>query len=254
MKTILISNRKGGSGKSTTAVNLAAQLVKKHSVLLIDFDTQGHAGVGVGGIKANVGTSIGVHEIFNGAALSSTLTFTQVENLILAPASGMFNPSKADDRSDVLKNCFANEKAFNLFEYCIIDTAPTYDILLKNGLEVADCVVIPVVPHELGVIAVDQMFSAIYQMSLSLGRRAPMAGILPVMYNPHIPEHKKNIQKIANRYGIEKLFLPIRNDLKLAIQFEKQKPLIRDEKRARGAQDYKTFVKALKKRMHEELI
>ncbi|NWF65941.1 MAG: ParA family protein [Campylobacterales bacterium] len=242
MKTILISNRKGGSGKSTTAVNLAVEFSKKHSTLLIDFDTQGHASIGVGlsSVEEN-----GSHSIFLNSTLSATFRPTICENLTLSPALEFFDVYEYSDISGILKNRFKKEKINDFFEYCIIDTAPTYDSLLKNALEVSDIVIIPVVPHYLGIVGVEQMFRAIYQMSLSVGKKPPKVFILPVMYNPHINEHKESLKKLIENFGEDKLFSPIGTDIHLATQFEYKTPSVLSNKRSKGSNDYKKFAQEL---------
>ena len=246
MITILISNRKGGSAKSTTAVNLATQLSKKNSVLLIDFDTQGHASFGVG---SNPVEEAGAHSIFEGKTLSESFRPTVMESLTISPALEFFDVYEYSELQGVLKNRFKKEQLKEFFDFCIIDTAPTYDTLLKNSLEVAECVVIPVVPHHLGVIGVGQMFRAIYQMSLSIGKKAPLIGILPVMYNPHIKEHKENLEKIEKAFGKDKIFSPIGVDINLTKQFETQIPVVISEKRTKGAENYKKFSDELREKL-----
>lgn len=246
MKTVVISNRKGGSAKSTTAVNLSAELAKKHSVLLIDFDTQGHASIGVGCAPVE---DCGIHSIFSGSSLSHSFKPTVLDNLTLSPALEFFDVYEFADLRGVLKNKFKREKIAEFFDYCIIDTPPTYDALLKNSLEVADAVVIPVVPHHLGVVGVSQMVRAIYQISTSVGKPLAEVGILPVMFNPHINEHKDSIEKLKKNYGEAKLFTPIGVDINLAKQFESQEPLVLAKKRSKGMKDYRKFAKELKKRL-----
>ena len=243
MKTVVISNRKGGSAKTTTSVNLSAQLaLDGYSVLLIDFDTQGHASIGVGsrGCDEN-----GAHSIFFGNTLSSTFMPTVLENLTLAPALEMFDVYEYADLRGVLKNRFKKERLSDFFDYCIIDTPPTYDAILKNSLEVADAVVIPVVPHHLGVVGVGQMIRAIYQMGIDGGNKIDIVKALPVMYNPHILEHKKAIDSIGNSFGKDKLFTPIGIDINLAKQFELKKPVVMADRRKKGAKDYKRFTQEL---------
>lgn len=246
MITILISNRKGGSGKSTTAVNLATELSKKYSVLLIDFDTQGHASIGVGSepVEEN-----GAHSIFEGKNISESFRPTVMENLTISPALEFFDVYEYSEISGVLKNRFKKEALKEFFDYCIIDTAPTYDMLLKNSLEVSDCVIIPVVPHHLGIVGVGQMFRAIYQMSLSVGKKAPLIGVLPVMYNPHISEHKENLLKIEKSFGKDKIFSPIGIDINLAKQFETKRPVVLSDKRIKGAENYKNFSVELQEKL-----
>ncbi len=246
MKTIVISNRKGGSAKTTTAVNLATELAKKHSVLLIDFDTQGHASIGVGSAPMDEG---GAHSIFFGHTLSENFVPTVLDNLTLAPAHALFDVYEYADLRGVLKSRFKNEKIADFFEYCIIDTAPTFDALLKNSLEVADVVVIPFVPHHLGVVAVGQMVRAVYQMSTQMGAEIEHVGILPVMYNPHINEHKEAVHKVETSFGKAKLFTPIGTDIKLAQQFESGEPIVLMDRRSKGMKDYKAFCTELLKRI-----
>lgn len=246
MKTIVISNRKGGSAKSTTAVNLASGLAKKGSVLLLDFDTQGHASIGVG---CEPSEELGVHSIFTGKTLSETFIPTVHDNLTLSPALAFFDVYEYSDLKGVLKNRFKKESIAEFFDYCVIDTPPTFDALLKNSLEVADSVVIPFVPHHLGVVAVGQMLRALYQSASQFDREIADVSILPVMYNPHINEHNESIQKVKTSFGEGKLLSPIGVDIKLAKQFELGSPIILDVKRSKGLKDYKRCVAELLERL-----
>lgn len=242
MKTIVVSNRKGGSAKTTTAVNIASGLAKHGSVLLLDFDTQGHASIGVG---CEPSENLGVHSIFDGSTLSETFIPTVHDNLTLSPALVNFDVYEYTDLRGILKNRFKREQIAEFFDYCVIDTPPTFDALLKNSLEVADSVVIPFVPHHLGVVAVGQMLRALYQSAKLQEREIADVAILPVMYNPHINEHKESIEKVKTSFGAEKLLSPIGVDIKLAKQFESGSPIVLDPKRSKGMKDYKRCIKEL---------
>lgn len=246
MKTIVISNRKGGSAKTTTAVNLATELAKEASVLLLDFDTQGHASIGVGCYPDPV---LGVHSIFLGSTLSETFIPTVHAGLTLSPALEFFDVYEYSDLRGVLNSRFINEQIAEFFEYCIIDTPPTFDALLKNSLEVADAVVIPFVPHHLGVVAVGQMVRAVYQSATTLGRSIADVSILPVMFNPHIKEHRDALMKVETSFGREKLFSPIGIDIKLAEQFESGRPIVLENRRSKGMKDYRSFAQELRTRL-----
>jgi chromosome partitioning protein len=246
VKTIVISNRKGGSAKTTTAVNIASSLAKHGSVLLLDFDTQGHACIGVG---CQPSEDLGVHSIFSGKTLSETFIPTVHDNLTLSPALAFFDVYEYSDLRGVLKSRFEREKIADFFDYCVIDTPPTFDALLKNSLEVADAVVIPFIPHHLGVVAVGQMLRAVYQSASVLGREIADVSILPVMYNPHINEHRDSLAKVKTSFGSEKLLSPIGVDIKLARQFESGFPIVLDEKRSKGMRDYNECVRELIKRI-----
>ena len=242
MKTIVVSNRKGGSAKTTTAVNIASSLAKQGSVLLLDFDTQGHACIGVG---CEPSEELGVHSIFEGKTLSESFISTVHKNLTLSPALVFFDVYEYADLRGVLKNRFKREKIADFFDYCIIDTPPTLDALLKNSLEVADAVVIPFIPHHLGVVAVGQMLRAIHKSTSEIDREMVNISILPVMFNPHINEHKESLLKVKTSFGEDKLLSPIGVDIKLARQFESGFPIVLDEKRSKGMKDYNRCVKEL---------
>lgn len=246
MKTIVISNRKGGSAKTTTAVNLAKILARKSSVLLIDFDTQGHASIGVGSEPVDDG---GIHSIFTGSTLSHTFIPTYIDHLTLSPACESFDVYEYADLRGVLKNRFKREKIADFFDYVIIDTPPTFDALLKNSLEVADAVIIPVVPHHLGLIGVGQMIRGIYQISTEIGKKMADVGILPVMYNPHINEHKESVKKLEIDFGKDKLFTPIGNYIALAQQFQDGAHDPSTRRESKGVADYERFVKELVKKI-----
>jgi len=239
VKTIVISNRKGGSAKTTTAVNIASGLAQHGSVLLLDLDTQGHASIGVG---CEPSEKLGVHSIFEGSTLSETFIPTIHDNLTLSPALVNFDVYEYADLRGILKNRFKRENIADFFDYCVIDTPPTFDALLKNSLEVADSVLIPFVPHHLGVVAVGQMLRALYQSAKAQEREIADVSILPVMYNPHINEHKDSVEKVKTSFGKEKLLSPIGVDIKLAQQFESGSPIILGDKRSKGMRDYKKCV------------
>lgn len=245
MKTILVSNRKGGSAKTTSAVSIASVLAKQHPVLLLDLDTQGHAGMGVGCQPLE---NRGAHGIFQGKTLSECLMPTLLSNLTLAPADLHFDSCTLDSSTDKLVQAVESEGLRNFFDYCIIDTAPTHDLALKNALELADIVIIPVVPQPLGVVGAEQMFRAIYQSSLSKNRPLDFIAILPVMYNPHIEEQRQALELLKSKIGTERILTPIGVDVRLSKQFELQKPLVLETSRSKGGQDYHRCVNEIMER------
>ena len=90
---------------------------------------------------------------------------------------------------------------------------------------------------------------AVYQNASQLGRSIADVSILPVMYNPHINEHKESLAKVKTSFGKDKVLSPIGVDIKLAKQFESGSPIILDEKRSKGMKDYKQCVDELLKRI-----
>ncbi|MHC5146822.1 MAG: ParA family protein, partial [Planctomycetota bacterium] len=151
MRTIAITNQKGGCGKTTTSVNLAAALaLKGYRTLLIDLDPQGHATLGFGIIPENQKRTIYDVIVNSKLSLQKGLVQTNIPRLILAPSNVLLSGAEAalmgmSNREHVLMNRLQRYERY--FDYCIIDCSPSLSLLTLNALNAASEIVIPMQTH-----------------------------------------------------------------------------------------------------------
>jgi len=244
LKTILVTNRKGGVGKTTTTVNLAVGIASKgYQVLLIDLDTQGHLQFGLGVDKD---FRLGIHDMLKINKFDSkSIQRTFMETLDFIPAHINFDISELGNESANLKNIFKKIKVKNNYDFCIIDTPPTSDILLKNALKVSDFALIPMQCEFLSLKGVLQFLRIFYQHTKSLKSDIEFLGVVPTMYNKNIKEHQDILKKLSLDVGAKKILPSIRKDIKLANAFASGVPLCKKEPRARGAVDYEKLTQTV---------
>jgi chromosome partitioning protein len=248
VKTILITNRKGGVGKTTTSVNIASWLGELgYAVLVIDLDTQSHIQYGLGFDKP---FKNGIHKAFETKQnLNEIIHETNYKNLFLIPADVNYPINKIKQDSRQLLKLIRKSKIKNIFDICIIDTPPTSDILLLNALSVSDVAIVPVKTEFLGAIGVNQFLKIFYSTVSKVNPKLDLLGILPTMYNKSLKEHKILIEQIIKKVGKQRVLEPIRNDIKLSLSFLKGKPVSYIDKRCRGSKDYYALAKTIIKRL-----
>lgn len=239
MKTILITNRKGGVGKTTTAVNLSAILgVMGKKVLVIDLDTQSHAQYGLGFL---IPFKQGIHKaLYKNKKLTKLVQKTEFENVSLIPANINYNVNKIK-KATILKKLIEQTNFENEFDFCIIDTPPTSDILLANALSVSKYAIVPFKTEYLGAIGVGQFLSIFYNVASRINPELELLGVLPTMYNKSMKEHDDIIAIVKQKIGEQRVLNPIRNDAKISNAFLEAKPVNYLDNRTRGSVDYRNL-------------
>ena len=236
MKKLLISNRKGGVGKTTTAINLAAFLGKKgYKVLLVDLDTQSHLQFGLGFKKK---FKRGIHSILQEGNIKKVIQKTDFENLYFIPADINFDTSNLDISKKELKKHLNNKSLQNFFDVCIIDTPPTSDIILNNAMYASDYVLVPMQTEYLSYVGALQFLKLFYSMASKIDAKFTFLGVVPTLYNKSLKEHNEIIQKLEEKLGKNRVLPPIRKDFKLSQSFIEGKPICYFDNRCRGAKDY----------------
>ncbi len=240
MIVISIANRKGGTGKTTTAVNLAAEMASRgQKTLLLDLDTQGHAAWGVG-FKDITSFDHYIHEVFRNQDFDITdaIYETPFDNLFLSPAQVNFDPMEGENSLSRLRQAISTLKEKGIFHRIIIDTPPTLDIFLMGALSCSNVVIIPFLPHFLAAIGVKQMATLFYQVAARYNNKLRLLGLVPIMLDKRLKMHKEVIQRLSVSFGKNRILRPIRTNVKLAEAFNAGMPVRFFAPKSAGAMDY----------------
>lgn len=241
MYTIVICNQKGGVGKTTSAINIAASLGRMgHKTLLIDLDPQGNAGSGVGINKYRVEKSI-YHALIGESSLQNIIKKTDFENLYIAPSNRDLIGAEIElvqeyARENKLNNALNSVQ--NDYEYCIIDCPPSLNLLTVNAMTAAKDILIPVQTEYYALEGISELIHTIERVRQNLNNDLKVTGIFMTMYDSRNNLANQVVEEIKN-YFKEKVFKTIiPRNVKLSECPSHGLPIFVYDPKSKGAETY----------------
>ena len=207
---ISIANQKGGVGKTTTAVNLAASLAEKgKKVLLLDIDPQSNATTSLGFARSDYEFNI-YHVLIGSKKLSEVILTTNIKNLSLAPSNiGLvgiekeFYNSEKKNRELILKEKL--KESSDKFDYIIIDSPPALGPIAINALSASDSVIIPIQCEFFALEGLAQLLNTVSLLKKTINPKLKIRGFLPTMYSKQNNLSKQVLEDLTHHFK-DKLF------------------------------------------------
>jgi chromosome partitioning protein len=253
-----IANQKGGVGKTTTSINLAAYLADAgRRTLVIDLDPQSNTTTGLGIDAHRVGNSIYEVLVTDGTALSDVIKSDEKRpHLALAPAKVDLYAADIElvylnDRERRLSNALAPIK--DRFDYILIDCPPSLGLLTVNALTVADGVILPLQCEYFALEGMQQLLKTIKLVRDRLNPRIGLFGVVLTMYDPRTKLGQEVVREVRGHFAKEAFTTMIPRNVRLSEAPSYGLTILEHDARSPGALAYKELAEEVIARAEAEV-
>ena len=244
IKTIAIANQKGGVGKTTTVVNLAACMAEKGvKVLLIDMDAQGNATTGCGIRKKDLQKSSYDLLTDENVKLSDLVIKTPYHNLWIVPstmdlAGAELELAEAQGRAKRLENALKTAETENLFDFILIDCPPSLGLVTINALTAADTVLIPIQCEFFALEGLSQLTNTVKQVKKVYNPQLDIEGVLITMFDGRLNLTMQVLAEVKKYFASMTFKTVIPRNVRISEAPSHGKPINYYDRGSKGAKAY----------------
>ena len=247
-KIIAIANQKGGVGKTTTSVNLAACLgVLEKKVLLIDSDPQANASSGLGIDTEKIKFST-YHLLENNCDVFEAITTTSSPNVDIIPANidlvaVEIELVDVENREYMLKNSL--NKVINKYDYILIDCAPSLGLITLNALTAADSLIIPIQCEYFALEGLGKLLNTVKSVQRIHNEKLDIEGLLLTMYDSRLRLSNQVVEEVQNHFNEMVFKTIIQRNVRLGEAPSYGESIINYDVSSKGASNYLSLAKEI---------